>query len=310
MTIITDHKTPEQIIRKYLAKQAAAERQAAEEAQRLADEERQRRVAASGSARRDPSIAQPPATATAVGDFLRLENIVCTDADDQVFEQYPELYVRKDVFKDAAGNIVYSTAYDGAAHAEQQGCFAPSMALSCTMLAALFQAVVEKQTAGTYRTKDAALEQVLLQFKNKSNGSDGHRQNTLVNWGTQQIIHYPTNSDFLSNGGTQNINTIRPRTALGFNRKGLSNMDLEEALRHKNVARYVKNLTGLSDPSVLVEIGQYFGLTAQVLVSSDDETRTVWLGCDSKNFNLIADFGTSLTGVVRGVRSSAPLGAP
>ena len=222
-----------------------------------------------------------------------------------MFEQYPELYVRKEVFKDTAGNIVYFTTYDGAAHAEQQGGFVPSMALSCNILTALFQGAVEKNRRG-YVTKDAALEQVLQQYKNKGNENGGHRQNTLVNWGTKQIIHYPLDSDFPNNGGTQGINTARPRTVLGFDNTGFSDRTLEEALLSPNYARYVKNLTGLSDPSVLVEIGTYFGRTAQVLVSSNGETRAVWLGCYGDTFDLDAYLDLNLRDAVRGVRLSAP----
>src|SRR3989338_759387 len=44
-----------------------------------------------------------PARALHIGDCIRLENIVCVDADGVEFERYDQLYVRRDIFCYANG---------------------------------------------------------------------------------------------------------------------------------------------------------------------------------------------------------------
>ena len=45
----------------------------------------------------EPAI---PVTVTTLDDFLVLQNLFCVDADGTIFEQYPELRVQKDIFRD------------------------------------------------------------------------------------------------------------------------------------------------------------------------------------------------------------------
>ncbi|MEK6905868.1 MAG: hypothetical protein AABX24_05700, partial [Nanoarchaeota archaeon] len=143
-------------------------------------------------------------------------------------------------------------------------------------------------------------------YKDKGNGTGWHAQNTVINWGTQEIIHYTRDDDFPVHGGNTNINQSQARKAFRFNKAGFSSTTLADALTKPEFKKYVQNLTGLNDPSVLVEIGQYFGQPAMVWVSSSNDTRAVWFGCYCNSFNLYANDNLKYGSAARGVRRSAP----
>src|SRR3989338_9018598 len=207
------------------------------------------------------------------GDFLLLENIVCKDARGRIFEQYKALEVRKDIFRRKRSPQNF-TPCEAAVYCEQQGLFLPSFALSCNILTALYQG-----------KSDPAIAKVLGQYKSYSRYCyGGHTTNTLIEWGSAKIINYPKDSDFPSNGGNQNINGEWKRKELSFLSKDLSDMRLEDALKLNPFMRFIQNLTGLPDPSILVKIGGYFQKEARVWVSSSSETRAAWLGCNYYNF--------------------------
>ena len=68
--------------------------------------------------------------------------------------------------------------------------------------------------------------------------------------------------------------------------KNLESMTLEEDLKDTLISAFVKQFTGLQDPSVLVEIGTYFGKTARVWVSSSTGTLAARFGCGSIGLDL------------------------
>ena len=83
--------------------------------------------------------------------------------------------------------------------------------------------------------------------------------------------------------------------ARDFDRSVLENELLEITLKDKKKSRYVRQLTGLRDPSVLVEIGKYFRRTAILWYpwsgkngKDDSKKRAAWLGCSGSGFNLSA----------------------
>jgi len=125
----------------------------------------------------------------------------------------------------------------------------------------------------------------------------------LVNWGSGQIIHYPSDSDFTSNGGNSNVNSGR-RKPLQFDKAGFNDLSLEDALKNATMAKFVRQLTGLRNPEVLVEIGSYFQKPAKVWVSASNEVRAAWLGCGDGDFVLSAYYGLDGSGAARGVRAS------
>ncbi|MEK6809551.1 MAG: hypothetical protein AABY40_02670 [Nanoarchaeota archaeon] len=261
-----------------------------------------------------------PVTVTTLDDFLILQNLTCVDADGRVFEQYPELLVRKDIFRNGASQINF-TPYQAIVHCQGQGLFLPSMALSCNIVAVLFQQAVRLESDGTYTTINPDVKKVLDQYKDHGAGYGWQAQNTVIDYNHQKIIHYPHDADFTTHGGTSNVNSSRPRTELPFQKvsgiwpvkKTLENMTLEDGLKHPLVSKFVKQFTGLANPSILIPIGQYFQKQAKVWfptspVKAEDctETRAAWFGCISDSLDLDGDDNLNYNDAGRGVRLGAP----
>ena len=245
-----------------------------------------------------PSPKSPQVSVQDAGDFLKLENIVCTGADGKPFEQYDELYIAKDIFREQNGWIKSFTPYQAIAHSEQHGLFLPSFALSCNILVALFN----------QRNNNHEVAKVLQQYNNYGSYCRWHAQNTIVDWGKQEIIHYPEDADFPSYGGTKKVNKGE-RNPLGFQRKKLKDCSLEEALQQgREFQTYLKNLTGLSDPAQLIPLGDAWKKPAYVWVSSLHEVRAAWLGCMS-SFYLSVDYFLGDIYEARGVRRRATAGS-
>ena len=297
--IISGNRTAEDIVRAHLEKKRR------EEAQKPKEERRQP----------TPSEGQIPAHVHNAGDYLVLEKISCVGDDDTVFEQYDTLHVPKDVVRhqvndeNGAIKVVHKpfTPYQGVVHFEQQqnGLFLPSSALSCNVVVAIYRKAIRKEN-GNYVTVDAEVKKVLDQYKDHGAGWGWHAQNTVINWGTGHIIHYPYDAHFPSSGGTHSINQSQPHKRLAFDRTSFADMTLENALQIPNFKKYIRNLTGLANPADLVEIGNYFGKPAKVWVSSSNETRAAWFGCDSSDLNLGGSGNLDSSGAARGVRRSAP----
>ena len=73
--------------------------------------------------------------------------------------------------------------------------------------------------------------------------------------------------------------------------------------KKKDFKDYVQNLTGLTKPEILVDIGEYFGKPAKVWVSLSDEMRAAWFGCGSGSFSLDAYDNLGYGSAARGVRA-------
>ena len=229
-------------------------------------------------------------------DYLVLRDISCVDADGTIFEEYPEIYIKKDVERNRENSLILNP-YSAAVYFEQQGLFLPSFALSCNIVVTLYKNKI-----------NADCKKILGQYKDHGAGHGWHAQNTLIDWKINKIIHYPHDADFPQSGGSNGINQSQSRTSLDFNKKGISDMTLEKALKKPNFEKYIRNLTGLVDPSNLIRIGVYFGKTAYCWTSSSNETRAAWFGCGNGNFNLNANGSLSYTYAGRGVRRGAPAG--
>ncbi len=245
-------------------------------------------------------------TITNAADFLVLENIVCVGADKKVFERHDRLYVAKEIERDASAQINF-TPYQAATHFEQKGLFLPSFALSCNIVAALYQ-----------NKSNADIRKVLEQYKDHGAGYGWQAQNTVINWKGKKIIHYPHDKDFPEDGGNDKINAAslgRARTTFSFVPVGFGDILLEEALQKQEFSKYIRNLTGLKDPSILVEIGKYFGKPAKVWVPDNpkdaDYTAAAWLGCGGDGFDLGGGSYLSSDDAARGVRGERQrAGAP
>jgi len=228
--------------------------------------------------------------------FLTLTDIECVDADGTVFEKYEKLLVANDVVRDVTGNHIDFTPYEAITHFEEKGGFLPSMALSCNILAKLFDKAVRKKPEGSYEMLDSEAKAALDSYRNYGPGWGWHAQNTLIAYGSGRCIHYPSDSDFTNNGGNKGINSTRTRHALEFSKDGLHDSKLEDILNGLNpeLTRFLKQFTGLRDPEKLVEIGSYFGKPARLWFPWNDngsngfnEILLSWLGCNyGCNFNL------------------------
>ena len=224
-------------------------------------------------------------------DSLVLENIVCVDADGNEFEKYDLLAVRKDIFRDADGKHISFTLYNAVLYCEKKKLVLPSFALTCNLVAALFK-----------NKTNSAVKLVLEQYKDYGY----HAQNTGIDYSMEQIIHYPLAGYF---GQTGAVNSGRPQKALSFAKNTLRDCLLEDALKDSDYIRYVKQLTGLADPAVLVEIGKYFGRPARLLFPWSGQNgakftkkMVAWFGCISNNLDLSGNYILNSSNAVRGVR--------
>lgn len=301
--IITGTRTAEEVIREHLAR------------------EQERRTSGAGRTHPPPPPpprgTNPPPTATTLTDFITLSPLRCVDADGKVFEEYQSLAVRKDIFRQQGGSQQNFTPYQAVVYGEKQGLFLPSMALSCNIIAALYPLAVRKEADGSYTPLDPQAKSILDQYKNHGAGYGWQAQNTVIDYKEKKIIHYPRDDDFPSNGGNATVNSSRQRVTLDFEKvqgkwpmkKTLENMTLEEGLRHPLVSRFIKQFTGLEDPSVLVEVGQYFQKPAKIWFPTDPvkaenctDIRAAWLGCNDYGFNLLAYDSLVNYNAARGVR--------
>jgi len=251
----------------------------------------------------EPKNPEPPSRISfSEGDFLTLEDLSCVDADGNVFESYDRLDVRKDIFR--SGNAQVSrTPYAHAVHCEEMGLFLPSSALTCNIVARLYEG-----------KSDAHVEKVLQQYKDKGNGFGWHAQNTIIAYGSSEVIHYPSASDF---SGVTAVNASQSRVVLPFVKDSLEDALLKNALHDASTRRYVQQLTGLHEPEILIEIGKYFGKPAKVWFpwngkagKSFKETRAAWFGCSDADLYLGANLNLSSTGAARGVRRGGERSEP
>src|SRR3989338_4287996 len=251
----------------------------------------------------EPKNPEPPSRISfSEGDFLTLEDLSCVDADGNVFESYDRLDVRKDIFR-SDGKQVSRTPYAHAVHCEEMGLFLPSSALTCNIVARLYEG-----------KSDAHVEKVLQQYKDKGNGFGWHAQNTIIAYGSSEIIHYPSASVF---SGVTAVNASQSCVVLPFVKDSLEDALLKDALRDASTRRFLQQLTGLENPEILIEIGKYFGKPAKVWFPWNGkagkgfkEKRAAWFGCSDADLYLGANLNLSSTGAARGVRRGGERSEP
>src|SRR3989338_5770210 len=243
----------------------------------------------------EPKNPEPPSRISfSEGDFLTLEDLSCVDADGNVFESYDRLDVARDIFR--AGNAqVDSTPYAHAVHCEEMSLFLPSFALTCNIVARLYEG-----------KSDAHVEKVLQQYKDKGNGFGWHAQNTIIAYGSSEVIHYPSARDFSQSTA---VNASQSHVVLPFVKDSLEDALLKDALHDASSRRFLQQLTGLENPEVLIPIGEYFSHPAKVWFPWNGkagkgfkETRSAWFGCVVAKFDLGAYEDLLNAGAARGVR--------
>ena len=233
-------------------------------------------------------------TSTTIDDYIMLENITCTGAGGNIFEKYDKIYVKKDIEKDAEGNELDFTSYDAVVHLEEKRLLLPSFALTCNILKELYQ-----------NRSNPDIKKVLQQCVEQ-----WHAQKTIIDFNTEQIIHYPTTQDY--DETLKAVNAGRTKTTLNFKKATLQDELLESALQKTAEKRYVQQLTGLQNPRILVEIGKYFGEPTKLWFPWSGQNgecftgkRVAWLGCGSY-FYLYANGNFYGTYAARGVLLNAP----
>jgi hypothetical protein len=244
-------------------------------------------------------VQETPVTAPTITDtnnYLMLENIICVGADGNKFEEHPTIYVCKDIERKENGNHMRFTPYQAISHFEKagNGLFLPSFALSCNILAALYVG-----------QSNPEFKQALDQYKDYDLAHGWHAQNTVVDWKGKSIIHYPYDSDFPHDGGQDKVNQNR-RRQIDFKNLMPTDCSLVDALNDGEYNRFIKDLTGLQNPEVLIEIGNYFQKDTRVWVPDQKDmnyTGSTWLGCfDSIRFNICTGYSLNYLDAARGVR--------
>jgi hypothetical protein len=210
--------------------------------------------------------------------FLKLEDIACIGSDGEPFEQYKTIYVANDIERSRQKGDISVTIYDAISHFNKVGenIFLPSYALTCNILAAL------------YAMKDTSPEAkaILDQYKDDGSGSSYNGTNTIIDWKDKRIIHYPNKPDFQVYTETDAIN-IREHIIKPF--RMISTTDgrsYKDALRDAETRMFIKDLTGLRNPEIILDIAEYFEKTAW-FVDYTDDVYTTWVGCTKAN----EDFG-------------------
>jgi len=218
--------------------------------------------------------------------FITLEDITCIGADGKVIEHYDELRVRKSIactHDDVRGTYDNNfTLEEGAEYfdKEDKGWFLPSMALTCNILAKLYK-----------RKDDPAYHELLMQYRNIAGDSFEYNQNTLIHWDAEGIIHYPHNNDFTGGVKVNNKSLGLERKYLLFHANdSFKDTWLWHAVKDKEYLRFLQNLTGLQDPGILSEIGDYYQRPAHIYgptsCSESANITSAYLGCDDRVFDI------------------------
>jgi hypothetical protein len=256
-------------------------------AKQIEEEERQKGLQAKLKKKKkseEASDKNPGVKISSNDGYITLKNIVCIDSEGKPFEQYDKIMVKKNIGIDTNNDPIKITPYEAITYFEKQnnGLFLPSLALTCNILAALYG----------NRVDDDIGAKVLMQYKDSGKGCRSlHAQNTIINWNTQEIIHYPKESDFPNNGGTHKINFGKQKK-IGFHLTTLESQKLEIALKNKEYRKFIQNLTGLKEPEVLyyaawTRLGPDNYLWIPSNPKNKDYVRPTWFG--GLNNKLIID---------------------
>ena len=258
------------------------------------------------------SVSKPDLTGSSgaevedADNYVIVRDIECTDADGTVFDRHDELWIPKDVERteelDEDGNNKPKnfTPYNAIVHFEENDCFLPPVCVTLNYLVKIFDAAVERQEDGNYEILDEEFKKVLDRYHSIGEGNFSyHAQNSLVAYGTSEMIHYPKKEEFTSAGGSVDINVGRENIRLGFDKSELQDCLLLDGLKNKGIERFVRQYSGLVEPERLVDLGDYYSW-----LSGKDKpiklwfpwngkngkdftaTRASWVGCGSDSFNL------------------------
>jgi len=239
----------------------------------------------SGDGGADDGSDNPDVKVVDAKEFITLEGIMCYGSDGKVFEQHDKLGFAKDVVRKPDKSHASFTPYNAILHFEKSGngLFLPSYACQTVALVALFNASVKKKKDGSFEVINPDLEKVLQQYKDYGPGYGWHNNNTIVDGENGRIIHYPSKEDFPQHGGTTDINIGRRIEKQFPADMSRGDSSLEDAVKDKQKIAYIKDLIGLKNPGVLLDLANYFGRTAWVWSVASDRVCSAWLGCGVGN---------------------------
>ncbi len=249
--------------------------------------------------RYEPDQTTPPVPSPK-DDFV-IPHIHCRAASGQPYEAYVDLSVATDVDR-AQINGRFKPfhrafkLYAAITHLERQGMFLPSAGLTCNILAHLYR---ERNNPAA-----AAILRQYLEIDNVRRGL--HLQNTIIYTDRDQvqILHYPFDDDFPTDGGDQNVNQSRG-IAPFYHQGGIDDF-LEEALKDPKAKRLIQDLTFLQDPSILVDLGDYLDVGTRVYIqqsrSENPTPGSTFIGYDGTNFKICSYAGLNMVEAVRGVK--------
>ena len=253
------------------------------------------------------------------GDHLIVRNIKCTDANGNVYEKYDELCMPKDIVRDGTNQKSFNP-YNGIKYFEDQGdgSFLPSLPVTLNILIKVLDAAVEKQDDGSYVTLNDGVKKVLDRYHDRCDGYGWHVQNTIIDYGRSEVIHYPIKNDI---NKSVDLNVDKTRIELSFDKTDLEDCLLSTGLKNPGIKQFVQQFTGLSNPEKLVDLGDYYswlsGRSKPTKLwfpwsgkdgNNCSRKAAAWVGCVSYDFNLYANYFLVYGGAVCGVHPYQPLG--
>ena len=190
---------------------------------------------------------------------ITLENIKCVDSRRRVITEYSVLPVHRDYFRYDNGEPLHFGLADALQHAGRPMKMLPTMAVTCNILARLYEHRGEpeaRQVLDLYK-----LDRHFQFFDKKLPRFNQFVQATVVaNMGSEYngVIHLV--GDFVSGGDTE-FKVAWERRGIQFNESldQLMPLPLEQAVNQSMHRALLMDLTGLEKPEVLLEIAAYLG---------------------------------------------------
>jgi len=229
------------------------------------------------------------------GEPIWLKDICCKDEYGDIIEYYDKIFVKTSLATTNKKRASYFKLHGAVSFFERQkgDVFLPSAALTCNILAKLYELRHYEE-----------MDNLLLQYLDYKANDGWHLQNTIIAWKAQRIIHYPGYSEVPKKIRKRDMNYNRDCKILGFALEHVEDTKLEFLLQEPSNLNFIKDLTGLEKPEILVEIGYYLRRPTRVWFPDDIERAkpsTVFVGCRNGYFDLYLGCGINYSGPARGV---------
>ncbi|MBS3108000.1 hypothetical protein J4468_03740 [Candidatus Woesearchaeota archaeon] len=211
------------------------------------------------------------------GKFI-LEDVKCM-LGGRLIEDYKHLEVARKYSMMHGNKPLVKPYYLWIEDTEKENQFIPSFGLMCNIQKVMFEAL------RNFYFHNAA-EEFLLNFM--SGIPLAH--NTLVSLNIGGIANYAHGKDIIFSSG-------RDKKVLYFKKNNLKGMSLERAI--KNEESFIRNITLLDEPEILIKIGNYFNMTSNLVFDwpakkeLDGQYFTVTIGAKIRagGYNLVPYLG-------------------